>query len=289
MIFVMKTFRIFKMHLLKSLGTVQFWVPFVLALGAVNSSAATLSEITAHYNAPINAFSAAFLLSDKITAFSIFLGVFILFSELPFRDNNQTFLLVRGGKRPWIFGQILYIIVVSLMYFTFVFVAYCLILSSHLEFSADSWGKIVNTIAATNVSNTYGLRLSMPQNVLSEFLPIEAFGTAFSLAILIAITLGVIILSFNLIVKRNSGLIISGFFIFLYLFLSYVNAISEVMFYFSPLGWCSLILLDKNGSSPLPSAEYAVAALGVTLILLLVILWTYGSKRVKFIFDVKGD
>lgn len=110
----------------------------------------------------------------------------------------------------------------------------------------------------------------MPQNVLSEFLPIEAFSVSFSLAILISITLGVIILSFNLIAKRNSGLIVSGFFIFLYLFLSYVNAISEVMFYFSPLGWCSLILLDKNGSSPLPSAKYAASTLGVTLILLLV-------------------
>lgn len=286
---MIKTFRIFKMHLLKSLGTVQFWVPFVLALGAVNSSAAALSKITAHFNAPINAFSVAFILSDKITAFTLFIGVFILFSELPFRDNNQTFQLIRGGKRAWIFGQFLYIIVISVMYFTFVFGTYCLIIFPHIEFSADNWGKIVNTIAATNISDTFGSRLLMPQNVLSEYLPIEAFLVSFSLAILVSITLGVIILSFNLIVKRNSGVIVSGFFIFLYLFLSYVNAISEVMFYFSPLGWCSLILLDKNGSSPLPSAEYAASTLGVTLILLLVIMWIYGSKRVKFIFDVKGD
>ena len=289
MTFMVKTFRIFKMHLMKSLGTVQFWVPFVLALGAVNSSSEALSKITAHFHAPINAFSASFLLSGKITAFTIFLGVFILFSELPFRDNNQTFQLVRGGKRPWIFGQFLYIIAISFMYFAFVFAAYCAVLFPRLDFSMKSWGKIVNTIAATNVSNTYGLRLLMPQNVLSEFSPIEAFGISFALAVLISITLGVIILTFNLIVKHNSGLIISGFFIFLYLFLSYVNAISEVMFYFSPLGWCSLILLDKNGSSPLPSAEYAIVALGLALTAMLVALWVYGSKRVKFVFDLKGD
>lgn len=286
---MIKTFRIFWVHLLKSLGTVEFWVPFVFALGAVNSAAAPISKITAHFNAPINAFSASFLLSDKITAFTIFLGVFILFSNLPFRDNNQTFLLVRGGKRAWMFGQIIYIIAISIIYFIFVFGTYCLIILPHIEFSADSWGKVVNTIAVTNVSDTFGSRLLMPQNVLSEFSPIEAFWASFSLAILISITLGAIILSFNLIVKRNSGLIISGFFIFLYLFLSYVNAISEVMFYFSPIGWCSLILLDKNGSSPLPSAEYATATLGVILITLLIVLWIYGSKRVKFIFVVKGD
>ena len=285
----MKTFNIFKMHLLKSFGTIQFWVPFIIAFGAIHTATVPLSDISMYFNSPVNVFTATFLLSDKITTFLIFLGIYILFCELPFCDNNQTFLLIRGGKRAWIFGQILYIIAVCIMYFAFVFMSYCLILSSNIDFSIDCWGKIVNTIASTNISDTFGLRISMPQNVLSAFKPIDAFMTSFLLAILISSTLGIIILSFNLIVKKNSGLIISGFFIFLYLFISYVNAISEIMFYFSPVGWCSLILIDKNGSSPLPTVEYAVTVLGIVIVFLISTLFVYSSKKVKFNFDLKNE
>ncbi len=285
---MIRTIRIFQIQLLKSLGTVQFWAPFALAFGAVINAALPLSEITAHYSYPVNAFSAAFLLSDRLTAFTIFLGVFILFSEIPFRDNNQTLLLARSGKRPWIFGQVLYVIAVSVIYFTCIFAFYCLILAGRMDFSAGNWGKVVNTISATNISETFGLRIQMPQNVLSAFSPIKAFLVSFSLAIFISITLGIVVLSLNLIVGRSSGLFVSGFFIFLRMFLDYINAIHSVMFYFSPVGWCSLILLDKNGSSPLPSASYAVTVLGIVSVLLIALLFGYGSKRIKFSLDEKG-
>ncbi len=285
---MIRTFRIFQMQMLKSLGTVQFWAPFVLAFSAVINATQPLSEITAHYSTPVNAFSAAFLLSDKLTAFTIFLGVFILFSELPFRDNNQTLLLARSGKRPWIFGQVLYVIAVSAVYFTCIFAFYCLIFIARIDFSASNWGKVVNTISAANISGAYELRIQMPQNVLSVFSPIEAFLVSFSLAIFISITLGIIVISLNLTIGRNSGLFVSGFFIFLRLFLDYINAVSDIMFYYSPLGWCSLTLLDKNGSSPLPSASYAVTVLSAVSVFAIVLLFGYGSKRVKFSLDEKG-
>ncbi len=284
----MRTIRVFQMQLLKSLGTVQFWAPFVLAFGAVLNAVQPISDITAHYSYPVNAFSAAFLLSDRLTAFAIFLGVFILFSEIPFCDNNQTLLLARSGKRSWIFGQVLYVIAVSVIYFACIFAFYCLILAARIDFSAANWGKVVNTISATSISDSFGLRIQMPQNVLSAFSPIEAFGTSFLLAIFISVTIGIVILSLNLTIGRGSGLFVSGFFIFLRMFLDYINAIRSVMFYYSPVGWCSLILLDKNGSSPLPSASYAVTMLSAVCILLIALLFGYGSKRVKFSLDVKG-
>lgn len=277
-----RTLRLFKMHLFKSVGTIRFWVPFLLAFGAVYNSARPFAEMTIHYSEPINALSAAFLLSDKITVFTLFIGLFILFCGLPFRENNQMFLLMRGGKRPWIFSQILYIVAVSIFYFIFVFASYCLILIQNLSFSAEHWGKIVNTIAATNASDLYEIKLKIPQNVISEFTPLEAFFQSFSIAVFVAVFLGMLTFVMNLIIKHNSGLIASGFFIFLYLFLSYVNAISETMFYFSPLGWCSLILIDKNGSSPLPDIEYIVITLTGAVLIIFVILSAYGSSRVKF-------
>ena len=157
-----------------------------------------------------------------------------------------------------------------------------------LDFSADNWGKIVNTISSGNISNTYALRIFMPQNVLSSFPPIKAFGVSYSLAVFISVMLGIVVLALNLTVGRGSGLIVSGFFVFLRMFLDSINAVSNEMYYFSPLGWCSLILLDKNGSSPLPSASYAVTALSNVFLIAIMILYIYGSKRVKFSLDRKG-
>jgi hypothetical protein len=277
------------MNLFKSTGTIRFWVPFLLAFGSVYNVASPLAEMTTHYSEPINAFSAAFLLSDKVTVFTLFVGLFILFSDLPFRENNQTFLIIRGGKCPWIFSQILYIIIVSIVYFIFVFTSYCLILIQNISFSPERWGKIVNTIAATNASDLFDLKLKMPQNVISEFTPLSAFFQSFSIAIYIAVFLGLLTFAMNLIIRHNSGLIASGFFIFLYLFLSYVNAISETMFYFSPIGWCSLILIDKNGSSPLPNIEYAVTVLTCAILIIVALLSTFSSNRVSFNLYTKDE
>lgn len=97
----------------------------------------------------------------------------------------------------------------NVIYFTFVFIFYCMILITRLDFSHGNWGKVVNTIYATYISNYYGLRILLPQNILSAFALIKAFLVSFMLAIFIAVTFGVIILSLNLTMVHSIGLKVS--------------------------------------------------------------------------------
>ena len=89
---------VFKLNFIKHIGSVQFWTPFVLAVAVVYNAVNPLSQMVKHYSEPVSAFTATFLFSDKLSVFLLFVGVFILFSDLPFKDNQQFFLLVRSGK-----------------------------------------------------------------------------------------------------------------------------------------------------------------------------------------------
>ncbi len=282
-----QVFELTRLYLYKQIGTVKFWTPFILAITAIYEAVMPISKMTRHYSAAINGFSAAFIFSDQITVFVLFIGIFILFSDLPFQDTQQTFLLARSGKRGWIFSQVLYVILVSIVYFLFVFIFFCIITIPYLKFDYNDWGKIIKTIAAANASDKFGIRIRVSQGALSDFSPIEGFLYSFGIGVFTAIVLGMINLTFNLIIKARSGIIATGILIFMYMFVSYVNAISLKMFYFSPLGWCSLNMADKYGRSVLPDISFIVLTLTIVFLLLNIALLFYSNKKSRFALYTK--
>ncbi len=284
---MLSALRLTKINLYKHLGTVNFWTPFILAIAAVYEFAYHLSDMGAYYSIPVNGFSIAFLLTSLNTVFIIFLGIFILFSDLPFTDNQQMFLISRSGKRAWIFSQVFYVIIVSLIYFAFIFVCYCITLFPHLGFSADSWGKIIKTISATNAGEMFNVLFKASPSVLSDYTPLEAFVFSFGTAIAISIILGLVVLFFNLTIKRNIGVIISGSMVFVYMFV-YMGG-SNITYYFSPINWCSIFVADKKGVTYYPDLTWIITVLCVWLALEITALFIFGSKKIKFVLDTKED
>ena len=281
------TLRLTKINLYKHMGTVNFWTPFVLAIAAVYEFSHSLSDMATYYSIPVNGFSIAFLFTSLNQVFIIFLGVFILFSDLPFKDNQQMFLISRSGKRAWIFSQVIYVIFVSLIYFLFTFVCYCIALFPHIGFSADSWGKIIKTISATDASNKFNVLFNPTSNVLSDFSPLEAFVYSFGTAYAISVILGLVVLLFNLTVKHNVGVIVSGAMVFVYMFV-YMGG-GNIMYYFSPLNWCSILVADKNGITARPDVSWIITVLCIFFAAEIVVLFAFGSKKIKFVLDTKGD
>lgn len=98
--------RLTKINLYKHLTTVNFWTPFILAIAAVYEFTHSLAGMAAYYSIPVNGFAVSFLFTTLNQTFIIFLGLFILFSDLPFKDNQQMFMISRSGKRSWIFSQV---------------------------------------------------------------------------------------------------------------------------------------------------------------------------------------
>lgn len=284
---MLSAIRLTKINLYKHLGTVNFWTPFILAAAAVIEFAKTLSDMSAYYSIPVNGFSIAFLLTALTHVFVIFLGLFILFSDLPFTDNQQMFLISRSGKRAWIFSQVFYVVIVSLIYFAFIFICYCAVLFPRLGFSTESWGKIIKTISATDAGMAFNVPFKALPSVLSDFSPVEAFVFSFGTAIAISVVLGLVVLFFNLTLKRNIGVIISGAMVFVYMFVYMGGEI--VTYYFSPLNWCSIFIADKKGITFYPDVTWIITVLCIWFALEIISLFIFGGKKIKFVLDTKEE
>src|SRR5690625_3817274 len=61
----------------------------------------------------------------------------ILFSDAPFEDKHMPFLMIRSGRRNWIIGQLIYILMASLIYTLFVFIISILALLPNLELRSE--------------------------------------------------------------------------------------------------------------------------------------------------------
>lgn len=284
---MLSIFRLTAINFYKHLTTVNFWVPFILAVAAVSEFSRSLAEMAKYYSIPVNGFSVSFLFTSLNQVIIIFLGIFILFSDLPFNDNQQMFLVSRSGKRAWIFSQVLYVLLVSLMYLAFIFMCFCIAIFPNLGFSVDSWGKIIKTVAATNAQQTFNLNFSVPQSVLSDFSPLEGFLCSFGIAYASAVILGLITLLFNLALKHNVGNAVSGALIFMYMFLNMRHV--TLLYYLSPLNWCSLLVMDKNGVSVYPDVSWIITVVCICFALEIIALYIFGGKKVKFVLDTKEE
>jgi len=280
--------RLTKINLYKHLGTVNFWIPFLLAIASVYEFTSSLAKMAKYYSIPVNGFSAVFFLTDTYSVLIIFLGILILFSDLPFKDSQQMFLVSRSGKRAWIFSQVLYVILVSILYFAFIFICFCAVLFPNLYFNSENWGKIINTISLSSVAQRFELWFTVPQSVLSDFSPLNGFLYSFGIALFVTCVLGLIILIFNLTVKHNTGVFISGAIIFLYMF-QYMNHNGYILYYFSPLNWISLYTADKNGITPYPDILWVITILCLFFVFELIALFTFGAKKTKFILETKEE
>lgn len=280
--------RLTKINLYKHIGSVNFWTPFILALAAVYEDAHPLGELGAKYSIPVNVFSAAFIWTNHLTVFILFLGIFIMFCDLPFKDSQQMFLLSRSGKRAWIFSQVLYVIFVSFVYMAFIFACFCAFLLPNAAFDAGSWGKIIKSVAAANIGQSVGLRFSVTTSVLNDFAPLEGFLYSFGTAFAAAVILGLIMLVLNMAVKHRSGIVVSGGLIFFYMFWT-ANTNGYLGYYFSPLNWCSIESADKYGISAYPDVSWIISVLCIVFAVEVAALYIFGSKRVKFTLDTKEE
>ncbi len=60
------------------------------------------------------------LTANKYVIFMTMLGTLLLFCDAPFIDEGQPYMVIRCGRKRWIAGQMLYIVMASLI-FVFVY------------------------------------------------------------------------------------------------------------------------------------------------------------------------
>ena len=212
------------------------------------------------------------------------LPVILLFCNAPFIDANQTFVYMRSGRKRWLCGQILYVIIASGIYYLFLLItSFLSAIAAGGEISLE-WGKTLTTIANSGVAGYLGVHYIDASTIITTyFSPISAIWFTFLLSWLCGTMIGLIIFFCNIFTgTRFLGITISSL-------LAVLSAAEESglpqVLHFSPISWITLNKVDVGSLTTNPSFEYCIVFYLTAIILLAAGILLFGKKQSM---DMKG-
>lgn len=193
----------------------------------------------------------------------MFMPLLILFCDAPFIDSNQPYILARSKRKLWSLGQILYIVVATIIYFAVMMLLSVVLLVGNMELTSD-WGKLLYT-AANSADNP----LFIKEKILYYFTPFTGMLYSFILLCLSGIFIGLVIYVVNVLTKKSGfGILSGGAFIFWDVVVSMVtyDEGKEWLNYLSPVSWSTLQIIDIEGTFNTPSITFVLCGYAVLII-----------------------
>lgn len=235
--------------------------------------AAVLNEYTGsarllpqQFNMHINAYgSFACLTSYSFLMLWITLGYLVLISDVPFASRLSLFESLRVTPRQSLAARMLYVLLTSILYVLFVFFLASLIqLASFTQ--PFKWDKALNTMSLGNAVG--GTFLYTPRSIVAGYNPIQAWAQASGLLACVLASFGLAMLLGSLLINKKVMLCLTGAMATLDLAIGYMR-LPGVLYYFSPLSWCRLEMLQNAGYyANQPSPGYNLAMPGGLLLLM---------------------
>lgn len=134
--------------------------------------------------------------------FFMVLMMVLAMADAPFRSSMDLYTVMRVGKKSWIRGKILYVILYSFFFQALAVLISALVLVPDLALSAD-WGSAVRSQTFQDnmgLGQTQGIRY-----IVESFSPYKAMIYSYLLAVLFQIVTGMFILLVNEVAKSYAG------------------------------------------------------------------------------------
>ena len=191
----------------------------------------------------------------RLITYVIFL---LVISNLPFREENDIYFLIRSGRFSFCMGNLFYVFVnAGAASFFLLFLSGIWGIGT-MEWSPD-WGKVLGTLAMTDAGSQFNHSVIVGSKLITNFAPANCAVLVFFLQTFCFFFLGQLYIVCNLLSsKRNYGLFVCGILI-LFDFMVQSEPTIWRASYFSPVTWSNLACLDlKRNVSAFPSVTYAV-------------------------------
>ena len=207
-----------------------------------------------------------------------------LFSDLPNRDRQIYFVVIRSGRRNWLWGQVCSVITMAFLYTVFTFLLSIVALIPNVQFTTQ-WGSVLKTLAVNrNAAAYYGtvIDFSINESILSNFTAIGSTCISLGLFWLTTVFAGSLILCANAILKTGGGTILSGLFACMCFFAYYGGQFlfGSWISYFSPYSWATMYYLNWGyAGMETPTPAYAVGSMLCASMLLCFLFIIVLSKR----------
>lgn len=194
----------------------------------------------------------------------MFLGILVLFCNAPFVDDQQSFLVIRIGKKKWMAGQLLYLFSASVIYFLIMLVFCALRFFPYVNVS-NAWGDVIYSVAPDN---------ALRRNTLLQVTPLQACTQSFVMCVLIAFFLGCLMLYINLYHKGTLAVGIGAACVCISYFVAsfFTESKAFLVSRFSIVDWCDIDnYVDRSyaGGLSFPVTTGILIGAGLLLILLI--------------------
>lgn len=210
----------------------------------------------------------------------------LLFCNAPFTDSNQIFVYARTSRAQWLFGQVLYIIEASAIFYLFLFSVSILSTVFTGELSFD-WGKTLRSVTGEAAASAGADFLYVSNIIIKYFTPIQACFFTFLTSWCSAVLLGLTIFFCNLVSGTNFlGILVSSVMVILSAVLSDYGSLLGGLLKFSPISWNTLNNIDVGGKTENPSFAYCMCVYVGSIAVLIIAVLVFGKKKS---LDVKGD
>lgn len=253
----------------------RMYILLLMLVMYLYSRLSTINDFCAAFDYKIAPHILPFLMDEGNAVMLIMLGAVLLFCDAPFIESEQPYIIMRAGRRAWLCGQFVYILLASALYFLVVALLCMVILLPNLEFTAG-WGKVINTFSQTTVAAQHRITIPFARAITNRFVPLEAVVRCFLNSWLVASMLGALMFFVNLNISRTAGAV-SGAGLVLWNMVTYKT--NPVAVNFSPVSWVSLSRMDYDGSTAYPSNAYIWCLLVGLLLALIFCTWLTMRRR----------
>lgn len=271
----MKNLNVLKINIMHQGKKLEFWIPFLLTACVIFWILEPLKHTVSLLDYNINAGFISFLSSNNLFVFVFFLGEFIIFSKLPFKSDQQIYLILRLGKSSWVISHLLYVAVISAFYTLFSACVMFICIHPYLYFDFENWGKVIYTLCEfqENLSIT---SIVFDKRILTSFTPLTAMFYFLGISTIIGYMLGCIQFLANLLSRGVAGNIIASTILFLYLFSLFASG--TFCLFVSPITWTNIQKLNVI-KLYYPSVGYTIiTSLSICFIFTLLCILVGGKK-----------
>ncbi len=210
------------------------------------------------------------------------IGIVFLFCDLPIINNGTIYILARTGKKIWFWAQVGYIFIMTFIYYFCIFIVSIVLFLPYTKFE-NSWGKILGTVAQTNLQDQLGIEMDYLLQV--TYTPIQAIGRAFFIAWLVSVFTGIVILVLNIYFKVIIGAVIGAMIAFTPYFAANANNLSAAN-YIAPAVWLNIMKSYQLESINYPNAWYIFSFLIVGIILLIALAYLKVQNKNYSYFEI---
>lgn len=276
---ICKGFQMFKIQFKREAIQTRIAVLFIIIAIFIYSYLQPVVLFSKAVNIPITPWAFPHLINDFVCQLVFMSGAIFLFCTAPFRGENYSYLIYRTGKISWQIGNIVYIILLAIIYVAFIKGISIISLLPNISF-ADEWGKIWGTLAQTDAITQYSIPFMVYHYMIGMFSPLNATLISFFLETACIIWIGLVMYFFNSSCQKPVGTFLGTFFVFLDVVIS--NSWSPKTFLFSPVTLTQLKSFSGNNVRYGITLNYAVVFYVLTICGLIGICLSIGKiERLK--------